>query len=43
LPGGLEDARFGAFGKNDPLGVPLQLFDQTADKTHRNPLSIWGA
>jgi len=34
LPRGLQNARLGAFGKNDPLGMPLQFFDDIADETH---------
>ena len=34
LPRGLQHARFRAFGKDNPLGMPLQFFDDTADKTH---------
>src|SRR5258708_23701857 len=34
LPGRLQDARLIAFGENDPLGMPLQFFDDVADETH---------
>ena len=35
LARGLEDAGFGPFRENDPLGVPLQLFNNSGDKSHR--------
>ena len=34
LAGGLEDARFGAFGEYDPLGMTLELLDDAADESH---------
>ena len=34
LPCGLQNARLVALGKNNPLRMPLQLFDDAADKTH---------
>jgi hypothetical protein len=34
LPGGLQDAGFLTFRKNDPLGMPLQFFDDLADESH---------
>src|SRR5947207_15669901 len=34
LPRRLEDAGLDPFRKNDPLGMPLQLFDDTAYKSH---------
>jgi hypothetical protein len=34
LARGLEHPGFGAFGEDDPLGMPLQLLDNTADETH---------
>ena len=34
LPRRLQNARLLAFGKNDPLRMPLQFFDDIADETH---------
>ena len=39
LPGRLQDARFLAFGKNHPLGMPLQFFNDVADETHGDRLA----
>jgi hypothetical protein len=40
LPRGLQDARLLAFGKNDPLRMPLQFFDDVADETHGDRLAL---
>ncbi len=40
LPGRLQDARFLAFGKNHPLGMPLQFFNDVADETHGDRLAV---
>ena len=34
LPGRLEHARLRAFRKDDPLGMPLQFFDDRSYETH---------
>ena len=34
LAGRLDDPGFGAFGKDDPLGVTLELLDDAANETH---------
>jgi hypothetical protein len=40
LPGRLQDARFLAFWKNHPFRMPLQFFDDVADKTHGDRLAV---
>ena len=40
LPGRLQDARLLALGKHDPLGMPLQFFDDIADETHEHRLAV---
>ena len=42
LPRRLQDARFLAFGKNHPFRMPLQFFDDVADKTHDDRLAPGG-
>ena len=39
LPGRLQDARLRAFGKHNPLRMPLQFFDDVADETHGRKFS----
>jgi hypothetical protein len=39
LPRGLQNARLIAFWKHDPLGMPLQFFDDVADETHGRKLA----
>src|SRR5208282_806495 len=39
LPGRLQNARLFAFGKNHPFRMPLQFFDDAADKTHDDKLA----
>jgi hypothetical protein len=43
LPRCLQDARFRAFGKNHPLRMPLQFFDDIANETHGDRLKAGGA
>jgi hypothetical protein len=42
LPRGPQDARFRAFGKNHPLRMPLQFFDDVANETHDGKLAAHG-
>ena len=39
LPRRLQNARLLAFGEHDPLGMPLQFFDDIADETHERQIS----
>jgi hypothetical protein len=39
LSRGLQDARLRAFGKNHPLRMPLQFFDDVANETHDDRLA----
>ena len=39
LPRRLQNARILAFRKHDPLGMPLQFFDDIADETHGGRLT----
>src|SRR5882724_6074640 len=40
LPRRLQNARLIAFGENDPLGMPLQFFDDVADETHGEEFQV---
>ena len=42
LPRRLQNARLLALGKHDPLGMPLQFFDDIADETHDGRLTFSG-
>jgi hypothetical protein len=35
----LQDARLGPFREHNPLRMPLQLFDDTANETHGPEIS----